>query len=256
MTPTERAAATDEQIDVSGLERSLRHPRALFSFAMSWLTGLVTLFTHEPVYGPVASQLQAVMVHPWKRETKLAGNFDAMLIGPGLASPDLPDEMKQLARDWWQNRPVPVIADASALDWLAQDSPTPKHAIRVLTPHPGEAGRLLKMTAAQVQANRPAALRKLSQKFGNCFVVLKGHQTLVGRSDGGIFVNSSGNPHLAQGGAGDVLGGLLAGLLAQPALQSDALKTVCHGVWRHGAAADSLQAARSNWWVEDLVEVC
>jgi hydroxyethylthiazole kinase-like uncharacterized protein yjeF len=218
--------------------------------------GLVTLFTHEPVYVPVASQLQAVMVHPWKRETNLSGNFDALLIGPGLASPDLPDEMKQLARDWWQNCPVPVIADASALEWLPQDSPTPKNAIRVLTPHPGEAGRLLKMTAAQVQANRPEALRELSQKFGNCLVVLKGHQTLVGRSDGGIFVNPSGNPHLAQGGAGDVLAGFLAGLLAQPALQADALKTVRLGVWRHGAAADSLQATRSNWVVEDLVEAC
>ena len=218
--------------------------------------GLVTLFTHEAAYVPVASQLQAVMVHPWKRETNLPGHFDALLIGPGLAAPDLPAEMKQLARDLWQNCPVPVIADASALDWLPQDSPTPKNTIRVLTPHPGEAGRLLKMTAAQVQANRPEALRELSQKFGNCFVVLKGHQTLVGRSNGGIFVNSSGNPHLAQGGAGDVLGGLLAGLLAQPALQADALKTLRHGVWRHGAAADALQATGSHWVVEDLVEVC
>ena len=218
--------------------------------------GLVTLFTHERVYVPVASQLQAVMVQPWNRETKLPGNLDALLIGPGLAAPDLPDEIKQLARDWWQNCPAPVIADASALDWLPQDAPTPKNAVRVLTPHPGEAGRLLKMTAAQVQTNRPAALREISQKFGNCLVVLKGHQTLVGRSEGQIFVNSSGNPQLAQGGAGDVLGGLLAGLLAQPALQADALQTLRHGVWRHGAAADALQATRSNWVVEDLAEVC
>src|ERR1019366_8863401 len=107
---------------------------------------------------------------------------------------------------------------------------------------------------AQVQANRPAALRELSQKFGNCWVVLKGHQTLVGCSDGGIFVNPSGNPHLAQGGSGDALAGFLAGLLAQPELQIEPGKTIRSAVWRHGVAADKLQASRANWVVEDLVE--
>jgi hydroxyethylthiazole kinase-like uncharacterized protein yjeF len=218
--------------------------------------GLATLFTPEAAYFPVASQLQAVMVHPWRADTKLPDKLDALLIGPGLASPDVPEEMKQLARNLWKNSAVPMVADASALDWLPQQSALPKNAIRVITPHPGEAGRLLKMTAAQIQANRPEALRELSKLFGNCFVVLKGHQTLIGRSSGEIFVNSSGNPHLAQGGAGDVLAGLLAGLLAQPALQADALKTIRYGVWRHGAAADLLQTTRPNWVVEDLAEAC
>ncbi len=83
--------------------------------------------------------------------------------------------------------------------------------------------------------------------------MLKGHQTLVGRSTGEIFVNSSGNPHLAQGGSGDVLAGFIAGLLAQPALQADVGKTLRFAVWQHGCAADALQAARTNWVVEDLV---
>ena len=91
-----------------------------------------------------------------------------------------------------------VIVDASALDWLPLD-PVPKGALRVITPHPGEAGRLLKTTALRIQENRPQALREISRTFGNCWVVLKGHQTLVGRSQGEIFVNPSGNPHLAQG---------------------------------------------------------
>jgi NAD(P)H-hydrate epimerase len=95
-------------------------------------------------------------------------------------------------------------------------------------------------------------LREISKKFGGCIGVLKGHQTLTGRSAGEIFVNSSGNPHLAQGGAGDVLAGFLAGLLAQPALQADALMTARYAVWRHGAAADALQASRQNWVVEEL----
>ena len=81
---------------------------------------------------------------------------------------------------------------------------------------------------------------------------MKGHQTLVGRSDGKIFVNPSGNPHLAQGGSGDVLAGFIAGLLAQPALQADAEKTIRYAVWQHGSTADKLQAARANWVVEDL----
>ena len=104
----------------------------------------------------------------------------------------------------------------------------------------------------QVQANRPESLREISRRFGNCWVVLKGHQTLIGRSEGKIFVNPSGNPHLAQGGSGDVLAGYIAGLLAQPALQSDVEKTIRYAVWQHGAAADQLQAARANWVAEDL----
>ncbi len=83
--------------------------------------------------------------------------------------------------------------------------------------------------------------------------MLKGHQTLIGRAEGKIFVNSSGNPHLAQGGSGDALAGFIAGLLAQPALLADVEKTIRYAVWQHGATADELQAKRANWVVEDLV---
>ena len=214
--------------------------------------GLVTLLTHEAVYLPVAAQLQAAMVQVWKPQTAL-DEFSALLIGPGLAAPDFSDELKQLTQQLWKNFPQPVVVDASALDWLAPGA-FPQHAIRVLTPHPGEAARLLKTSAAQIQSDRPTALRELSEKFGGCWIVLKGHQTLAGRSAGEIFVNPSGNPHLAQGGAGDVLAGLLAGLLAQPAWQADALQAIRYAVWRHGAAADGLSATRPHWVIEDLVE--
>jgi len=83
-------------------------------------------------------------------------------------------------------------------------------------------------------------------------VILKGQQTLIGRGTGSILVNSTGNPRLAQGGSGDVLAGYLAGLLAQPALQADPLKTLGYGVWQHGATADRLSATATNWVVEDL----
>src|SRR5262249_9732555 len=102
--------------------------------------------------------------------------------------------------------------------------------------------------------DRISALRRLSTQLGNAWVVLKGHQTLIGRGSGEIFVNSSGNPHLAQGGSGDTLGGYLAGLLAQPSLQSDPLTAIRYAVWRHGAAADRLLETRPGWVVEELFE--
>jgi NAD(P)H-hydrate epimerase len=213
--------------------------------------GLVTLRVPEVIYQPVAAQLQAVMVRSWKAGNPFPKEFSAVLIGPGLAAPEIAGDAKPLLRELWKNFPAPVVADASALDWLEPGS-FPPDAIRVITPHPGEAARLLQTTVPKIQSDRPAALREISKKFGGCIVVLKGHQTLTGRNAGEIFVNSTGNPHLAQGGAGDVLAGFLAGLLAQPALQADALMTARYAVWRHGAAADALQASRPNWVVEEL----
>ena len=214
--------------------------------------GLITLFTQEIIYRPVAEQLQAVMVNIWKPETQLPESTSAILIGPGLAAPGMTEVMKAPTQKLWRDSKLPVIVDASALAWLEPNT-APKNAIRVITPHPGEAARLLGTTSSEVQANRPRALREISTRFGNCWVVLKGHQTLVGRSTGEIFVNSSGNPHLAQGGSGDVLAGFIAGWLAQPVLQSDAGKILRFAVWQHGFAADALQAARTKWVVEDLV---
>ncbi|MGH7975320.1 MAG: NAD(P)H-hydrate dehydratase [Limisphaerales bacterium] len=214
--------------------------------------GLVTLFTQENVYHVVAAQLQAVMVNVWKPEMRLPESASALLIGPGLAAPDLPNETKNFTRRFWRDSQLPLVVDASALDWLAPHALV-KNLIRVVTPHPGEAARMLNTTAQKVQANRAESLREISRRFGNCWVVLKGHQTLVGRNEGEIFVNPSGNPHLAQGGSGDALAGFLAGLLAQPGLQKDVAETIRFAVWQHGSAADKLQAARKNWVVEDLV---
>jgi NAD(P)H-hydrate epimerase len=214
--------------------------------------GLITLHSQEGVYYPVASQLQAVMVSPWKPNADFS-QYSSLLIGPGLAAPELPADVKKLTADSWRNAPVPVIVDASALAWLPTGA-VREDAIRLITPHPGEAARLLESSSKEVQANRMRSLRQLSERFGNAWVVLKGHQTLIGRKDGPVFVNSSGNAHLAQGGSGDLLSGYLAGLLAQPILQNDPLKTIRYAVWQHGAAADRLQDRRPNWVVEELVE--
>lgn len=215
--------------------------------------GLITLITAPNVYEPVARQLQAVMVRTWTDGLTLLEQGSAILIGPGLAAPDVPDSIKDLARRLWQESPQAVIVDASALAWLPRGPCLAGNKpLRLITPHPGEAARLLDISAPQVQANRPQRLRELSSDFGNCYAVLKGHQSIIGQSKGDLLVNCSGNPHLAQGGSGDLLSGFLGGLLAQPHLQSNPVKTIPYAVWEHGAAADRLEASRPNWIVEDL----
>jgi NAD(P)H-hydrate epimerase len=215
--------------------------------------GLTTVFTQENVYQAVASQLQSAMVGIWRPDMELPANVSALAVGPGLAAREVAENLRPMIRHWWRDLDYPVLVDASALGFLTA-GPIGRKCCRVLTPHPGEAARLLNCATQKVQANRVAALREISKKYGNCWVVLKGCQTLIGRSEGEIFVNSSGNPHLAQGGSGDLLSGFIAGLLAQPALQADVATTLRHAVWQHGAAADQLQAARANWTVEELAD--
>jgi len=192
------------------------------------------------------------MVHPWTPTAKLPENATAVLTGPGLAGESVPEEMRAFIRDLWRKAALPVIADASALAWLPNGKQSTK-ACRVLTPHPGEAARLLGIDIAEVQANRTEALRELSDRFGGSWVVLKGHQTLVGRAKGPLYVNSSGNPNLAQGGSGDVLAGLVAGWLAQPTHATDPLLALRYAVWQHGAAADALNRHQALWTLEDLL---
>ncbi len=216
------------------------------------MPGLVTLCVPETVYVPVASQLQSVMVHPWRTGWNLPGSTSAVVLGPGLAAEGIPAEMKQFAIELWRSAHMPVIADASALDWIPA-GPVDGEALRVITPHPGEAARMLNWTTGQVQGGRAEALRELSAQWGRAWVVLKGRHTLVGRATGKIVANSSGNQGLAQGGSGDVLAGYLGGLLAQPRLRVGVSKTIAYGVWQHGAAADALGADKRCWSIEEVL---
>jgi NAD(P)H-hydrate epimerase len=220
--------------------------------------GLVTVLTRPEVYVPVASQLAAAMVQPWEPNQPLPPNAAALLIGPGLAGIRKPAEaeaMRSFIRQLWRESELPLVVDASGLDWLAAEA-FPANSLRVLTPHPGEAARLLGTTADAVQANRPQSLREISRKFGGCWVVLKGNQTLISRATGEGFVNSTGNPHLAQGGSGDLLAGFITGLLAQPAIREiGAAKALTYAVWQHGRAADQLQSTRSHWTIDDLAKM-
>jgi NAD(P)H-hydrate epimerase len=213
--------------------------------------GLITLCTQAETYIPIASQLQSAMVHPWPPLIRLEEICSVLVVGPGLASKSLPQDVKTAVKRFWRTLRQPMIVDASALDWL-DPAPVPPDLIRVVTPHPGEASRMLGVTAQSVQADRVATVRHVSERFGHCWVALKGHQTLVGRAKGPIYVNPTGNPYLAQGGSGDVLAGFVGGLLAQPAFQADPGLTLRYAVWAHGLAADRLSAAGLQWTIEEL----
>lgn len=215
--------------------------------------GLVTVFTEDRAYPAVAPQLQAAMVRPWRGERIPEDAFSSIVVGPGFAaeglSPAIRDEVCRL----WVSATEVVVADASALDWLPREI-RKEAGLRVITPHPGEAARLLGETAATIQSDRVSATRRLAGLWrgSDVLVVLKGRHTVVGGASGIVTINGSGNPGLAQGGTGDVLAGFLAGILAQPALRQDLGRAIRYAVWRHGAVADALESRSSGWTAEDL----
>ncbi len=214
--------------------------------------GLITLNTMPSVYVPVACQLQATMVHPWDSTTELPDSATALMVGPGLAGPSLPYGLNAWVRQAWNALPMPMIVDASALDWLAQ-GPIRSNDLRVITPHPGEAARMLKASVQEIQADRPKAAARLSELFGHCWVVLKGHQTVICNCDGPCYINPSGNPYMAQGGSGDILAGYMAGLLAQPPLRTEPWKPLAYAVWKHGHAGDLCQVGEKSWTIAEIL---
>jgi ADP-dependent NAD(P)H-hydrate dehydratase / NAD(P)H-hydrate epimerase len=215
--------------------------------------GLVTLHTMESVHPFLAPAIGSAMSRAWSDTTRIPDDADALLFGPGLAGGEITAALRNHLKRLWEVAAFPVVADASALDWLHQEVRRTE-SIRVMTPHPGEAARLLGTTAEQIQRDRPGALHELSRRYNDCWVVLKGHQTLVGRAGETVFINDTGNPGLAQGGSGDALAGFISGLLAQPRLNAEPLRTLRHAVREHGAAADRLERRCRNWLVEDLID--
>ena len=212
--------------------------------------GLVSILTSPEAYLPVACQMTGTMVAPWTEAGGLPPKASAVVVGPGLAGPDVPEWLRNWVRTEWSQSSIPWIADASALDWL-RGVPAHPTALRVWTPHPGEAARLLNSTPAAVQNERIGTARCLSHGI---WTILKGHQTLVCSPAGEIHINPSGNPGLAQGGTGDVLAGFIGGLLAQPTCATRPEATLRYAVWDHGAAADRLEKLLIPWTPDDLIQ--
>ena len=139
--------------------------------------------------------------------------------------------------------PLPLVLDADALtligaDGLAAARLRTRHPLTVITPHPGEAARMLKVPVREIGRDRVGAASKLASEF-NVWVALKGCGTVIASSSGAWWINTSGNPLLASAGTGDVLAGLVGAFLAQKLSPGNALRAA---VYLHGAAADTLSA--------------
>lgn len=159
----------------------------------------------------------------------LLKNKTVIVIGPGLGQDAWSQEMLEVAL----TANLPMVVDADALNMLA-DTEDLKNERWILTPHPGEAARLLGCSVAEIQGDRFAAVKNLQKRFGGV-ALLKGVGSLVAGPDQKVSVCNQGNPGMASGGMGDVLSGVLGGLLAQRFEQTQAAQL---GVVLHAAAAD------------------
>lgn len=163
----------------------------------------------------------------------LAEDRTAVAVGPGLGTdPSTVAAVRRLVAAV----EAPLVLDADALNAFAGELSllADRPGATVLTPHPGEMGRLLGISTPEVQADRRTAVRRAAAESG-AVVVLKGHRTLVALPDGEVRVNATGNPGMASGGSGDVLTGLALALLCQGL---EPMTAACLAVWIHGAAGD------------------
>ncbi len=216
--------------------------------------GLVSVMAPRGVAPTVAGAVLEAMVHPapeteigslaaagWEAWRERLGRFSAVLAGPGMTRhPDTRSLADKLLRDC----PLPLVLDADALNAFEGrlDELGRRQAPLVITPHPGEMGRLLGCPAAAVQADRFAAARAAAKR-SRAVVVLKGAGTLVAAEGRLLQVNLTGNPGMACGGSGDILAGLLAGLLAQGLQPFDAARAA---VFLHGRAGDDAAAQKTE----------
>jgi hydroxyethylthiazole kinase-like uncharacterized protein yjeF len=157
----------------------------------------------------------------------------ALGVGPGLGRSDVSRAVVASALDF----SGPLVLDADALTLLPAclEQVTQRSEPTLLTPHPGEAAVLLDTDVEHIEADRIAAAKAIATRY-NATVVLKGCGSIIATADGQWWINTTGNPGMASAGMGDVLTGLVTGLLAQGMAPAQAL---CAAVWLHGAAADA-----------------
>jgi hydroxyethylthiazole kinase-like uncharacterized protein yjeF len=159
--------------------------------------------------------------------------YHAIAIGPGLG--DDAENLEYINKILKDNN-KPVVIDADGLNILSHDLSVMKDtkAKLIITPHPGEAARLLKVKATDINEDRVGSAKALAMETG-AVVVLKGAGSIVATPEGKTYINTTGNPGMATGGSGDVLTGLIVALLGQ-GLNVEAAATV--GVYLHGLAGD------------------
>ena len=206
--------------------------------------GLVTVASAESAIAQIAGHAPELMTEPlpetedgsislrvFDKLKALIDKKNVVAIGPGMGQNS---ETAQLIRRLVNEMPRPMVVDAdglNALDAKTLRGPAP----RILTPHPGEMARLTSSTVANVQADRIGCARAFAQDHG-VYTVLKGNRTVIASPDGRVWINPTGSPAMATGGTGDVLTGMIAGLLAQFPDQLDA--ALLAAVYLHGRAGE------------------
>ena len=220
--------------------------------AMRVGAGLVTAAVPAPALPVISSFAPELMTWPLKTNdageittenlepdglAALTKGITVLAIGPGMGQS--PDAAK-FCIGLLESTRMPAVVDADALNILAAIPGKLRELTKdgrtvVLTPHPGEMARLAGMKTAEVQADRRKVAREFAMQH-RVTLVLKGARTLIAHSDGRIAVNTTGNPGMAKGGSGDLLTGVIAGLLAQ--YKEDPGRAVEAAVFLHGLAAD------------------
>jgi len=209
--------------------------------------GLVSLATRSEQVPAALARLPEVMslgVHSANQLMTPIERASVLVVGPGLGQAAWGRSLLSAVA----NAEVPQVWDADALNLLAR-APLPLPAGSMITPHPGEAARLLGISTEAVQADRPGAARKLARKYA-VVCVLKGAGTLVADPTGQLALCERGHPAMAGAGLGDVLSGVLGALLAQKMSSWDA---ACLGVWLHACAGQRLGAQGRGLAASDLV---
>lgn len=194
--------------------------------------GLVRVLTHVEHIAPLLAARPELMVQELSDNllTEAMDWADGWVIGPGLGQGD----WGQNALKVLQESDKPALWDADALNLLALNPYRRQN--RVLTPHPGEAARLLDCSVAEIESDRLLSVRRLVEQYGGV-VVLKGAGTLIACEQGEMAIADVGNAGMATGGMGDILSGIIGGLIVQKLVLYDA---ACAGCVVHGAAADQL----------------
>jgi len=208
--------------------------------------GLVTLGVPESLNEIFEMKTTEVMTEPIPDDSKQGFNElsipkaknlmkekDVIAIGPGIGQGAGIDEF---VREILLSSEAPIVIDADGLNSLAGQIGVLKKAKApiILTPHPGEMSRLCKMSVAEIQKDRVGVARKFAKEW-NVVLVLKGARTVIAGPKGDVFINLSGNEGMASGGMGDVLTGIIAGLLSQ---KYEPLKAGVLGTYIHGLAGD------------------
>jgi hydroxyethylthiazole kinase-like uncharacterized protein yjeF len=210
--------------------------------------GLSTIATPKSTLAAVSAFHPELMTEPLAETSKgtislraFGAALDAVLelktvvaIGPGVSRNS---ETAKFVRKFVHRRDQAMVVDADALNAFegVADKLVGRGRTVVITPHPGEMSRLTGLSIPKIQANRTEVARKFAREH-HLIVVLKGHRTLIAAPDGTVWVNSTGNPGMATGGTGDILTGMIAGLIAQHPDQP--LETTVLAVHLHGLAGD------------------